>query len=248
LDVIYDNPLYAGWVGDTETMKSVTFMNILSKLPQDFKIVPSPPPRFLDIGTATGIMMKCASKKGYQVYGVEASKDKAAMIAKQFGEDRVFAGYFDENFSKLDDKLFDVVSMMDLFEHVRNPNVTLEKVNKLLKDGGYTFINTPDSSSPSRLVMGKRWYNFLEEHLFIFSRRNIKEILKKHGFDVIKVTSYPKYLNVNYLLGIFISRGLPFKNMCLRILRLIPKFLRNVNIPIFVGEMFILAKKSAVKK
>ncbi|MDR2772124.1 MAG: hypothetical protein LBB93_01495 [Elusimicrobiota bacterium] len=44
LDVFYDNPLYAVWGGDVETMKSATFMNILSKLPQDFKI--APPPNF----------------------------------------------------------------------------------------------------------------------------------------------------------------------------------------------------------
>jgi SAM-dependent methyltransferase len=249
LDIIYSNPFYGDWGVNTEDMKKNTFIKILSNIPR-------PPPTksiyldplFLDIGANSSLMMECANERGYQVYGIEASKDKAAMIAKQFGEDRVFSGYFDENFSKWDGKLFDVVSMYDLFEHVRNPNVILDKVNKLLKDGGYTVIYTPDSLSPSRLVMGKRWYNFLEEHLFIFSRRNIKEILKKHGFEVIKVTSYPKFLNVNYLLGMFISRGLPFKNIWVCFFKLIPKFLRNVNIPIFVGEMFILAKKPASKK
>jgi SAM-dependent methyltransferase len=192
--------------------------------------------------------MKCASEKGYQVYGVEPSKDKATMIAKQFGEDRVFADYFDENFSKWDGKLFDVVSMMDLFEHVRNPNAILDKVHKLLKVGGYTIIYTANSLSVSRFLLGKNWYYFAAVHLFIFSPRNIKKILQRHGFDIVKIKPFPKHFNVDYLIAMFTLTNLPFKSMCLRILRLIPKFLRNVNIPILVGEMFVLAKKSAVKK
>jgi 2-polyprenyl-3-methyl-5-hydroxy-6-metoxy-1,4-benzoquinol methylase len=244
LVVIYNNPLYAVWGGDIETMKSATFMNILSKLPIDFKITP-PPPQFLDIGAATGIMMKCASKKGYQVYGVEVAKDGAEAIAKCFGEDSVFSGYFDENFSKWDEHSFDIISLMDVLEHLRNPDGVLNKIHQLLKVSGYVLITTPDSSSFSRFAMGKHWNHISSEHLFIFSRHNVKKLLRKCGFEVIKIMALPKYFNANYLMSMFPVGGSSFNNACIRLLRLIPKKFRYKNIPLFSGQIFVLAKKPA---
>ncbi|MDR2772125.1 MAG: class I SAM-dependent methyltransferase [Elusimicrobiota bacterium] len=202
----------------------------------------------MDIGASAGIMMKCASEKGYQVYGVEVAKDCAEAIAKCFGEDSVFSGYFDENFSKWDEHPFDIISLMDVLEHLRNPADVLNKIYQLLKVSGYVLITTPDSSSFSRLVMGKHWSHFSSEHLFIFSRHNIKNLLRKCGFEVIKIMALPKYFNANYLMSKFPVGGSSFNNACIRLLRLIPKKFRYKNIPLFSGQMFILAKKPASKK
>ena len=51
-------------------------------------------------------------------------------------------------------------------EHVRHPQETLLKANRLLKDEGLLLIVTPDTASLSHHLMGKRWTHYKPEHFF----------------------------------------------------------------------------------
>jgi 2-polyprenyl-3-methyl-5-hydroxy-6-metoxy-1,4-benzoquinol methylase len=197
LDAIYNGGYYDNWGKDESIfidMKKKTFSKILELLPA----IENGKNKLLDIGAATGILMELAKECGYDVYGIEAAKDGAEIIRQKFSADKIFNGYFDDNFSKWQDNSFDVIVMCDLFEHVRNPNAILKKTYALLRPQGLLIMYLPNTNSLTCSVLKKRWSYFVPEHLFSYSNKNIKTILENNGFSLNKIRTEKKYLNAQY--------------------------------------------------
>jgi 2-polyprenyl-3-methyl-5-hydroxy-6-metoxy-1,4-benzoquinol methylase len=251
LDAIYNGNYYSHW-GKDETffsdMKKKNFSKILDLLPNP----KTQNPKLLDIGAATGILMEVAQKRNYAAYGIEAAKDGSKIVEEKFGQDRIFNGYFDENFNRWTDNFFDVIVACDFFEHVKNPNKVLQKIYSLLKPDGYLLIHIPDAGSFARFILGKRWTNFIPEHLFSYTRRNIKTILENNGFSINKIRTEKKYLNAQYVqnglryFARFEGGGGSFWNInknLAKVISLCPKRLSKIDIPINYGQMTILVQK-----
>jgi len=85
---------------------------------------------------------------GYRVYGVEGGQVGAEEIRKKFGEDRLFYGWLEQiDFASLGkSNYFDAVTMVDFLEHVTDPNVALNIVNRILKEGGLCACYIPTTS------------------------------------------------------------------------------------------------------
>jgi 2-polyprenyl-3-methyl-5-hydroxy-6-metoxy-1,4-benzoquinol methylase len=242
LDAIYNGGYFKHW-GESESvfykMKRHTFGRLLDMLPKAAK----PQPRFLDVGAATGIMMETAKDRGYEVYGVEASRDGAEAIAKKFGGERIANCYFDASFDRWSDGFFDVLCMSDLFEHVRSPKNVLEKVHSLLARSGLFLLYLPNTASFACRLMGREWPYFCPEHLYSFSVKNLKVLLERQGFDVIAAKSEAKYLTAEYLAGCLLSRKRRLTTFLARILQFIPQKLASISLPVPVGQSMLVARK-----
>jgi 2-polyprenyl-3-methyl-5-hydroxy-6-metoxy-1,4-benzoquinol methylase len=138
---------------------------------------------------------------------------------------------------------FDIIVLSDLFEHVRNPNAILDIAFSLLNAGGYLLIYLPVTSSLSQFILRRRWTYFVAEHLFSYSKNNIKQILLKHNFSVKAIKATPKYLNARYAVSVLKSRNTFTDNLFAGIINLCPKFLTSYYIPIRVGQITVLAQK-----
>ncbi|MDR2708857.1 MAG: class I SAM-dependent methyltransferase [Elusimicrobiota bacterium] len=243
LDQIYNSSYFSNWGGSEKifkAMKEKTFSYLLSFLPNMTK-----PSALLDIGAATGILMELAQNMGYDAYGIEAAKDGAQTIKEKFGASKIFSGYFDENFNTNIFPSFDVIVMSDLLEHVKDPNLVLDKAYEMLKKDGYLLITTPDTSSLSCHILGKNWNHFSTEHLFYFSRKNISQILIKHKFCPKFIKPLPKFFNIAYL-SAMLNFNKSFINKCFRLLfSLCPKFLKFYCLKLKTGQMMILSQKAA---
>lgn len=166
------------------------FLNIIEKIsPKKGKL--------LDVGTASGFFLELAQKKGWNVSGIEIS-EFAASRARERGLN-VSTGTIED--LKVDHGgHFSVITMWDVIEHVSNPIIAISKARELLEDSGIIAINTPDSGSLAAKILGKKWHLIIPpEHLFIFDKKNMEDLLKKHGFEVLLTANIGKKFTLQYI-------------------------------------------------
>ncbi len=153
------------------------------------------PGRVLDIGCAAGFFLSVARERGWDVKGIEIS-EYAANYARKSGLD-VHCGPL-ETFNPAGEKLFDVVTLWDVIEHVRSPRSDLEKVSRLLKPGGWLVLATPDVDSLTHWLFRDRWMGFKDdEHLFFFSKKTLTQLLDQCGFQVVLSKFEGKYVSLD---------------------------------------------------
>jgi SAM-dependent methyltransferase len=144
------------------------------------------PGTVLDVGCGTGWFLDRMRNEGWQTYGVEISESAARLGMKQAGLN-IFGGtLMDANFAA---DFFDYVRLNHSFEHMANPNQTLEEVFRILKPGGEVLIGVPNYSSLNARVFGRYWWYFgIPVHPFNYSVRNLRTLLKRNGFEVRTLT------------------------------------------------------------
>lgn len=108
---------------------------------------------------------------------------------------------------------FDVVMLPDILEHLRQPEVLLEKVFRWLKPQGYVIVSVPNVQHIS--VIQNLWrgrWDYTDAgimdrtHLRFFTRATLTEMLEQAGFSVTTVRYNGGYLPgwkglVNWLSG-----------------------------------------------
>ncbi len=150
--------------------------------------------RHLDIGCAFGYMIKAAQRAGYVSQGLEISAAADEAIRLGFNIKKVpleKAGF--------PDSYFDLITAVDLIEHLLDPKEFLEECNRILKKGGVLLLVTPDCSSiPARIMKG-RWPHYKVEHLHYYTPHTLKKLLSSIGFGEIWSGIGMKWLTLRYI-------------------------------------------------
>ena len=206
LRAIYDADYYAPWrqgAGDDEleTMKRCTFGRYL-RLVARYRGRSGG--KLLDVGCAMGAMLAAASAAGYEPHGVEVNA-AAAEAARRHAADVRCGELAAAGFA---DAAFDVVTMTDVLEHVREPLATLAEVRRVLVPDGVLLITTPDAGCLGARLLGRHWPHNKLEHLFGFDRRTLRRSLEQAGLEVLAVRPATKCLTPVYF-GHVLSRYSP---------------------------------------
>jgi 2-polyprenyl-3-methyl-5-hydroxy-6-metoxy-1,4-benzoquinol methylase len=152
----------------------------------------------LDVGAATGFFMVMARDVGFVAYGVEIS-EYAAGVGRARGLD-IKTGVLSEY---PPGKMFDVVTLWDVLEHFPEPKKEIIRAYDLLNSGGILAINTPDSGSLYARLLGRRWHLLVPpEHINYFTRKSVRLLLEKQGFEVLVITTIGKTFTLEYILHI----------------------------------------------
>lgn len=143
------------------------------------------PGKVLDIGCSFGYFLKVAETRGWIVRGVELSEVTSKIAKDRYGLD-VDSGRFEE--LRFKGEKFNLVTMWDSLEHFKKPVEVLGKVYSLLDKDGLLVLQLPNVESTMAKLAGKDWnWLLLPNHLYHFSPATIKLLLKKTGFEVIKL-------------------------------------------------------------
>lgn len=155
----------------------------------------------LDVGCAFGFFLEVARERGWRVSGVEISEYAASYASRELHLD--VANHNAESWT-YPERSYDVITMWDLIEHLRDPAGTLRKLALALKDDGLLVLSTPDVDSLPAKVMKGRWlgWQLSNEHLYYFSNATLERMLNAAGLEVIKRTRVGKHVNLN----LFIDR------------------------------------------
>ncbi|QPC84319.1 class I SAM-dependent methyltransferase [Phototrophicus methaneseepsis] len=157
------------------------------------------PGKMIDIGCAMGFFIDEASKRGWQVEGMDVSHFAVEYVKERFGHN-VYQGSLDT--LELEEGAYDLVTMYDVIEHVPDPKAYMMRVASLLRSGGIFELATPDVDSIPAKLTGKRWigYKLSEEHVYYFSVNTLRQMLDYAGFDVVHVRHIGKYVTLRLFL------------------------------------------------
>lgn len=134
----------------------------------------------LDFGCGVGDFLKKASKD-FKAIGLEISKSACAEATRKN------LLVFNVSLKNLKPKQpFDVITMWDSIEHLKNPKSTLRQIKNLLKPGGLLAISTVNIKSLFFNIFKENWrYLIPPEHLFYFSPKSITKLLENLGFEIL---------------------------------------------------------------
>ncbi|MBE9506686.1 MAG: class I SAM-dependent methyltransferase [Chloroflexi bacterium] len=149
----------------------------------------------LDVGCYTGVFVEIAARHGWDAWGVEPSR----WAVRQAQERGLHVVQGTLNTADLPKAHFDVVTTWDVIEHVTDPRGLLQQVHRLLKPGGLVVVHTIDIESLFARLMGSRWPWLMEMHIYYFSRRTLRAMLEKCGFQVLSDRPQGRYLRLGYL-------------------------------------------------
>lgn len=135
-----------GWNRYTFFGESYKFYKENQKLFLEFFIKGSENTKLLDLGCSDGKFTKEIAKSigTDKIYGIEMNKASAkkskgmGIIVKSSDLNKKFP---------FPDESFDVVSGNQVLEHLWNTDNFFREVNRVLKNGGYAIISTPNLSS-----------------------------------------------------------------------------------------------------
>jgi len=139
--------------------------------------------KLLDVGCSYGLFLEEARKAGFEVYGLEMEKETADFAKKKFNLEII-----DTNFENFENGQYDVITFIDVLEHLPNLKKVLLKVSKMLKKDGILFIQYPNIESLAFRLTKEKWNWFLPGiHLYQFSTVSLKKILEENSFNILSI-------------------------------------------------------------
>lgn len=152
--------------------------------PRDFVEVPEGA-RVLDYGCGQAGSLVDFHSRGVRISGAEIAAH-VVDACRNHGLD--VRQVQDPDSVPFEDGVFDVVYLMQVFEHLRNPHLFMNELARVLRPGGILYLAIPNSRSFWRRVFGKNWVSgwFAPFHLFHYDRNSLASLADKHGFDALE--------------------------------------------------------------
>jgi len=196
----------------------------------------------LDVGCAYGYFIDLARVAGFDAYGFDASPYAVRQARKLVGN-RVSQGTVQTVAYR--EKSFDIITLLDVFEHLNDPAKDLARIRSFLKDDGILVIATGDTGSLLARMLKRRWTFYVPpQHLFFFSKDTLTRLFFSVGLTPIKWFRVGKWLSLSYVLHLARTTG---ESKLAR--RLYPIF-RNTwlgKIPLYLpvqDNMVVIARKT----
>lgn len=171
-------------------------------------------PRILDVGCGTGANLEMLANFG-AAEGVDVSDDalefcrqKGLKAHKGLAEKLPFA-----------DESFDIVTALDVVEHLDDDVSGLKEMNRVLKSGGRTLVFVP----AFMWLWGVQ--DDVSNHRIRYTKRQIVERLEKAGFEIERAT----YANWTFFAPILAGRTL------MKLTGIKPESENNVNVSALNG-------------
>jgi SAM-dependent methyltransferase len=202
-----------------------------------------PGKRSLDVGCFTGGLVAAFVKGGADAYGVELQSDAVA-VAERDLPGRIFGLNIDDASGPFAEGSLDIVTMMAVIEHVREPGRLLKRIRTLMKDEGWLFLETPNASSwPATIT--RRYWPLLSpiEHIYLFSESAMRQVLHQAGFELVEVRPHIKWLSPAYVHDMLRFYGPEWRSVAGAVFRMLPSAVRTGSLfPFFAGEMLVAAR------
>lgn len=150
------------------------------------------PGKSLDIGCATGLLVKKLRDRGFQAQGYEANELNAEWGRAHYGV-TIDVGVLDPG--TLPPRTYDLISLCDVLEHTLNPLEYLRALRAALRPGGHVMITFPHIWSAESLyyralskIFRRDWLwqtCNVPAHTWEFTPRTASRIFEQAGFRIV---------------------------------------------------------------
>ncbi len=193
------------------------------------------PGKILDIGCYTGFFLSAAAERGWRTAGVENSGAAVRLARQQYHLDDIIHGDIETAVDQLADQAYDVVTMFDVIEHLRNPSEIVARVAETIRPGGLLLISTPDITSIMSRLQKQNWYAVLPSHIHLFSRTSLFHLLRERGLQIRSIGTLTRFFSLEYML----SRSYGAKRLGLdKVIR--RSFLKDWILPYNVADQMVV--------
>ena len=149
-------------------------------------------PRILDVGCGTGANLILLSKYG-DAEGVDVSEDALA-FCRERGLDKVRLGAGEE--LPYEDSTFDLVTGLDVVEHMDDDLAGLTEMRRVLRPGGRVLLFVP----AFMFLWGLQ--DDVSHHRRRYRLSQLRRVLEQAGFEIERTT----YANITFFLPILLGR------------------------------------------
>lgn len=174
----------------------------------------------LDVGCGGGILCEAMTNAGAKVTGIDAEIEAIRVAQEHAKMNHLSIDYFCTSVEAYKDQRFDVVTCMEMLEHVQNPELVLKHCRRLLKPKGYLFVSTISrtvKAYATAIIAAEYLLNLLPKQTHDYKKfikpSELLAIARSFGFKLIdmKGMDYNPFLRtaslgsdvkVNYLLAL----------------------------------------------
>lgn len=176
---------------DTRSFSEDAFREENRGLLEQFEAL-GPRGRLLEVGPASGWLLKHAEGRGWTVSGVELSA-QAVAHARGLGLE---IHHGDLPGARLPAASFDLVYMGDVLEHVPDCREALAEVARVLRPGGHLYLRGPITTHSLARALALRAWGALGRtltlreppyHLWEFRPRPLARLMESVGLEVVSV-------------------------------------------------------------
>ena len=144
----------------------------------------------VDVGCGPGAFLAMSQARGWKARGYDPSRSAVAEACAK-GLNAV-EGVWPP--SPLQDEQVDVVTMVNVLDHLPNPIEALEEVWRVLKVGGLVYLRVPNGTMHVRLakiltVLGLGHLPVI--HVYGFSAKSFRHYLPQLGFHIEEIRTAP---------------------------------------------------------
>ena len=107
--------------------------------------------RVLDVGCGGGILSEALAERGASVLGIELAESALQAAEAHRAGQAVEYRLESSRETAARGEVFDVVTCMEMLEHVADPAAVLRDIHALLKPGGWAFFSTINRTLKARL-------------------------------------------------------------------------------------------------
>jgi SAM-dependent methyltransferase len=151
-------------------------------------------PRILDVGCGTGANLLMLSQYG-DAEGVDVSEDALA-FCRERGLEKVKLGAAED--LPYDDGTFDLVTALDVVEHIDDDLAGLREMRRVLRPGGRVLLFVPTFM----FLWGLQ--DDVSNHRRRYRLPELRRVLEQAGFEIERMT----YANITFFLPILLARKL----------------------------------------
>jgi 2-polyprenyl-6-hydroxyphenyl methylase / 3-demethylubiquinone-9 3-methyltransferase len=177
--------------------------------------------KVLDVGCGGGILTEAMAKLGGEATGLDLAAPLIKTAQKHALEQQLNIDYqytAVETFAESHPAYYDVITCMEMLEHVPDPKSVVAAMSQMLKPGGFIFLSTLDRSPKSflKLIIGAEYLLKMlprgTHHYGQFIRPSeLTHALREYGITPIKLGG----LDYNILTKTFTLKPTPTENYLL---------------------------------
>ena len=137
----------------------------------------------VEVGCGKGEYLSLMDEFNINTYGIEHSQESVDYcISKGLNVSKMYL----ENSNDIINKNFnfDAFFILNFFEHLVNPNLTLKILNQNLNDNAVGIIEVPNFDM---MLKNNLFSEFINDHLFYFTKETLTSTLSKNDFEIIEI-------------------------------------------------------------